>query len=409
VRVGLTIPAVLREEPRFRLLFLGQALSIVGDRMAMVALPFAVLAVGGSTSDVGLVAAAQALPFVLFGLVAGVVADRLDRRRILVASDLVRLACQATAGALLLAGEARVAHLAVLAAAYGVADAFFGPTFTGLLPQTLSDPVRLQPANAVRSLSMSVGSIAGPVLAGLLVAAGGAGAALLADAGTFVLSIAFLLALRTGRAVVEREPESFAAGLRGGWREVRARSWVVAFLGAMIVYHVVVLPSVFVLGPVLAQRELGGASAWAAITVAFGVGSIVGDALLLRWRPRYALRAAAALLVLASMQAVVFGSGLPLAGIAILEAIAAIGVSGFFTLWEISLQEHIPSHAISRVSSYDYMLNTGLMPIGMAIAGPVSAAVGLHATLGWMSAIGAATGLACLAVPAVRHLPRPAG
>jgi predicted MFS family arabinose efflux permease len=105
---------------------------------------------------------------------------------------------------------------------------------------------------------------------------------------------------------------------------------------------------------------------------------------------------------------VIFGSGLPIAAIAAIEFVAAIGVSCFFTLWETTLQEHVPEHALSRVASYDYLASAGTMPLGALLAGPISDAVGIHETLALMSAVGAATALACLAVPAVRNLPRPA-
>jgi hypothetical protein len=178
-------------------------------------------------------------------------------------------------------------------------------------------------------------------------------------------------------------------------------------LGAMSVYHVVVLPSIFVLGPVLAERELDGASSWAIITAAFGVGSVAGQLLIYRLPFRRPIRASALALIIASTQAVVIGSGLGTWGIAGLEAVTGIAVSLFFTLWEISLQQQVPPRALSRVSSYDFFASAGLMPVGLVLAGPVSEALGLHATLRLMSAIGVASALACLAVPAVRNLARP--
>ena len=399
------LPAVLREERQFRLLFLGQALSVVGDRMTQVVLPFAVLSIGGSATDVGLVAAAGFLPFVVLALVGGVLADRIERRRILIASDVVRLATQATAGALLLSGGAEVWHLAALAAVYGAADSFFSPAFTGLMPLTIAEPHHLQQANALRGMSFSTGSIVGPVLGGLLVATIGEGGALLVDAGTFAVSVLCLLALRP-RDVERGDPEPFSAGLRGGWREVRTRTWVWSFMLAIVVYHVIVLPSIWVLGPVLMEDELHGATSWAIVVTAFGAGSIVADLSLLRWRPRFALRAASVALAFASCQAVVIGSGLPIAAIAAVEFCAAMGVSLSFTLWETTLQEHIPEASLSRVSSYDYAASAGAMPLGTIAAGPVADAVGIHVTLTWMSVIGVAAALACLAVPAVRSLPR---
>ena len=399
------IPAVLREERQFRLLFLGQVLSLVADRITAIVLPFAVLSIGGSVSDVGLVAAAGFVPFIVLGLVGGVVADRIERRRILITSDAVRLGTQATAGILLVSGHAEVWHLAALTAIFGAADSFFTPAFGGLVPQTIAEREHLQSASALRGASISAGSILGPVLGGLLVASIGEGGALLVDAGTFAVSIACLLALRP-RVVERGDPEPFAADLKGGWREVRSRPWVWSFLLSMIAYHVIVLPSIFVLGPVLMRDELDGATSWAIIVTAFGLGSIVANVLLLRWRPRFALRTAAVALMFASCQAVIIGSGLPIAAIAGLEFFSAIGVSSYFTLWETSLQEHIPEASISRVTSYDYAASAGTIPIGTLVAGPVSDALGIHTTLAAMSVLGVLAGVACLSVPAVRNLPR---
>jgi MFS family permease len=410
-RLRAVVPEVLRTEPQFRLLFAGQVLSLVGDRVMLVALPFAVLEAGGSLRSVGLVVTAQLLPFLVFALVGGVLSDRGDRRRVVIASDLVRLVAQAVGGALLVADAASPLALGILAALYGAADSFFQPAFVGLLPQTVSHPGQLQPANAVRGLSFSVASIAGPMLGGTLVAGIGAGAAMLFDAASFAVSVACLLRLRprVAAAGVEETPPPFVAAVRAGWREVRTRSWLVAGLGAGCAYAGVVLPAVFVLGPVTVAHEHGGPGAWAAVGVAFGLGCILGDLLMLRYRPPHALRIAGIALVLASCQAAVYGSGAPLAGICVLQFGAGIGVTAFFTLWEVSLQEHVPGDALSRVSSFDYLASTVLMPFGTALVGPIAESLGTHATLVGMSAIGVACALAFLAVPSVRALPRGEG
>lgn len=406
------LPAVLRDEPQYRLLFGSQVLSVLGDRVTMVALPFAVLSIGGGVGDVALVSAAQFLPFVLLALPAGVWADRLDRKRILIASDAVRLVTQLVAALLLVTDRADVVHLAVIAAAYGAADAFFAPAFSGMLPTTVS-PANIQPANALRGLSFSVGAIAGPVLAGLLIAfAGGPGGALLFDAATFAVSIGLLLPLRPRvvDALAEEDPaattDHFWASLRAGWGEVRRRTWVLAFLGGFASYHVVVLPAIFVIGPVLMEQELDGARSWALVTAGFGVGCVLGDLVFLRWRPTFAVRVASVLLVGASCQPAFIGSGLGTWGIAGLELLAGVCVTGAFTLWETSLGEHVPEHALSRVSSYDYLASAGMIPLGNLLAGLVSASVGLRPTLVAMSVVGVGAALLVAAVPAVRALPR---
>jgi MFS family permease len=379
----------------------------------MVVLPFAVLAVGGGVAQVALVSAAQFLPFAVLALPAGVWADRLDRKRILIASDVVRLCTQLTAGLLLVTGNASVAQLVVLAAAYGAADAFFAPAFTGLLPATVS-ALHLQPANALRGLTFSVGSILGPVIAGMLIAfGGGPGVALLFDAATFVVSVLLLLPLRprlVRTALAAEDPvattDHFWTSLRQGWSEVRSRSWVLAFLCGMGVYHVLVLPAVFVVGPVLADQELDGAESWALITAGFGLGCVLGDLLFLTWRPRHALRIAALMLVGSSFQAAIIGSGLTDWGIAALEVLAGVCVTGTFTLWETSLQEHIPSRSLSRVSSYDYLTSAGLIPLGNIVVGALGATIGLHASLLAMSVVGIGVSLVVASLPSVRALPR---
>ncbi|GGV31171.1 MFS transporter [Kitasatospora herbaricolor] len=399
------LPAVLREEPQFARLFAGQSLSVLGDRVSFVAVPFAVLAVGGSASDVGLVAAAALVPMLLFTLVGGVWADRFHRHRIMLASDLARFAVQGTAAVLLLAGAAGVPELALLMLLFGTADAFFMPASTGLLPLVVA-PERLREANALRGLVQSAGLVVGPAVAGVLVALAGPGGALAFDALTFAASAAFLLRLRPReKAAPGGAGGTFLGELRAGWAQVRSRTWVWSGMAAMAVYHVVVLPSVFVLGPVIADHEWGGAASWSLVTAAFGLGAVVGDVCAYRLKPARPMALAAAALAVASCQALIIGSGGPVLLIAALEAVTGVGVSLFFVLWETSLQTHVPEDSLSRVSSYDHLLSAGLMPLGLVLAGPVSAALGLRPTLYAMTVLGVPAALALLCLPSVRQLP----
>src|SRR3954453_14334749 len=118
------LPAALRERP-FALLFAGQAASMAGTWLFVVALPFAALELHATAGELGLVLAARHVPFALFSLVGGAWADRFERRRVMLAADLVRAGTQALSAALLLAGAAQLWQLAALASVYGAADAFF--------------------------------------------------------------------------------------------------------------------------------------------------------------------------------------------------------------------------------------------------------------------------------------------
>ncbi|MGW4379228.1 MFS transporter [Kitasatospora sp. NPDC004531] len=405
--MAVLIPEVLRVERQFARLFVGQSLSVLGDRVSFVALPFAVLSIGGSAADVGLVTGAGLVPMLVFTLIGGVWADRIPRQWIMLVSDLVRCAVQAAVAVLLLTGTARVGVLALLMVVFGVADAFFLPASTGLLPLVVSSE-RLREANALRGFVHSAGLVVGPVLAGALVALAGPGGALLVDAASFAASAAVLARLGAvgGPAVAERaERLGILAELRVGWQQVRRRSWVWSGMLAMAVYHVVVLPSVFVLGPVLADREWGGAGAWAVVVTAFGLGSIVGDVCAFRLKPARPMAVAAVAMAVASCQALIIGSGAPVAVIAALEACTGVGVSLCFVLWETSLQVHIPEQVLSRVSSYDHLIAVALMPLGLILAGPLSDGIGVHRTLFGMTALAVPAALLLLALPSVRRLP----
>jgi MFS family permease len=405
-------PASLRQRGPFRLLFWSQALSVIGDRITPVAIAFAVLGLGSAT-DLGIVMAASGIPFALFALAGGVWADRIGRRRIMLGSDILRTVSQTVVAVLLLTGQAEVWMIAVLGFVYGTAAALFMPALIGLIPQTVEGE-RLQEANGLVALTRSVASVAGPALAGVLIAFAGSGEAIAVDAATFAVSALCLMRLRVSvpdhvaaPAGTEEEHESFLAGLRTGWREVRSRPWLGWGLGAMSAYHVFVLPAVFVLGPALAKQDLHGASSWAAIVTCFGIGGIGGNLLALRLPLHRPIVVTAAALVGGCTQAVIIGSGLGTVGIASLMLVAGACVALFFTLWDLSIQEQIPPHAISRVSAYDFSVSLGLMPLGMAVCGPIADAIGLDATLRWMSLIGIAVALAWLVQPSVRAVRRP--
>ncbi len=136
-------------EPEFRKLFLGQAASIAGSMLTLVALPFAVLSIGGSATDIGIVEAAYALPMALMIVVGGVWSDRVSRRKVMLTADLVRAALQSFTAGLLLVGAAEVWMLLLLQTGMGLCDAFFRPAYTGLVPQVVSSG-RLQQANALQ-------------------------------------------------------------------------------------------------------------------------------------------------------------------------------------------------------------------------------------------------------------------
>ncbi len=389
------------EERDFRLLWLGQTTSAFGSALVPVALAFAVIDLTSSEAALGLVLAAGLCSRVVLLLLGGVLADRLPRQRVMLAADALRALTQGLVAVLLLSGQAQVWHLLVLFALFGAGDAFFSPASTGLVPEIVS-PGRLQQANALISLSRSAAWIAGPLLAGLIVAGTGPGLAFAIDSGTFVVSTVSLARLRLPR-IVARACGGVLADLREGWREVTARTWVWTTIARFSISNLAIAP-LFVLGPFVAERSLGGAAAWGLIGTCGGIGAVLGDAAALRLRPRRPLVAGGLAVSLWALEPALLARPFPTAGIAVAAALGFAGASFSNALWFTALQQRIPREALSRVSSYDWLGSLVFQPAGYALAGPAAAAIGIPATLIASAAVQASACIGVALTPAVRGL-----
>ena len=386
----------------FRLLFSGQAVSVLGDRMAVVALAFAVLEIGGSASDVGLVLAAGAFPLAATVLAGGVVADRISRRAVMVAADLMRVASQGTMAVLLIAGVAEVWMLALVAGVTGAATGFFSPASTGLLPEVVLAE-QLQPANGLRASASSTGEILGPVLGGVLVAAAGAGWAIAIDAATFAVSAACLAMLRVPtRDAVQRS--SFVADLREGWVAFRSRRWVWTFVLYFAMGNLL-WGTWSALGPIVAERDLGGAAAWGAILAAVGVGALAGSLLAAQVKPSRPLLFAALADGLFALPLAFLAAAAPVPLIACGAALSGAGLALAISVWESTLQRHVPGESLSRVSSFDWFGSLAFYPLGLAVWGPVAAAIGVSVSLWLAFGLAVVLTLALISVSDIRHLP----
>jgi MFS family permease len=391
------------EDRDFRLYWIGQTTSGLGDSLVWVALAWAVLEVGGDASALGLVLAANALPRVVLLLVGGVWADRLPRQLVMVGADVVRGLVAGAMAVLFLTGTAEVWHLALGAALNGAASAFFIPAATGVMPQLVSGP-RLQQANALMNLSQSLTWVIGPTLSGLIVATGGPGWVFAIDAGSFAISTISLLALSLPRVVVA-ERKSFLADLAGGWQEVVSRSWLRAGLVVFAVSNMAAA-AFQVLGPIIIDRELGGAASWGFILTFGALGAVVGGAIGLRWKPPRPLLASFAVCILISFNvlALIPPAAVPVLAIVNFGAVLAIILGN--TLWDTTVQQHVPLESLSRVNSYDWMVSLIFQPIAFAVVGPLALAIGEDQTLLMAFVVGAGANVLVLAVPSVRNLRR---
>jgi MFS family permease len=391
-------------ERQFRRYFIGQTTSYLGDGLLPVAIAFAVLDLTGSATDLGLVLTTRMVPVILFLLAGGVWADRLPRQLVMVASDIARGATQGVLAVLLLTDSAELWHLLVLQAVYGVGEAFWRPAATALLPNVVS-AARLQQANALMAVSVNGAYTIGPAVAGLLVASAGAGLAIAVDAATFGVSTVALLLLRVPALERPAERTTFLADLREGWREFSSRTWLWVVVAYFALFLLAVTAPLMVLGPVVADRELGGADDWGFIAAAIGVGVIVGSTAAGRVRPSRPLL----------VGVLVFSSGTALYALALGLAAPtlAIAVAGFVSgacegvldvIWITTLQQRVTRTALARVSSYDTVGSFVFMPIGFALAGPTADALGTSTVLIAAAGFSITSGVVVALVPSVRGL-----
>jgi MFS family permease len=372
----------------FRYLFAGQAASQVGDRAVVVALALYITQRSGSPSDLGLILFAQTLPLVVLLLFGGVWADRLPRHRIMIATDGVRAALHALLATLIALGPVAVWQIAVIEALFGAAQAFFQPAYSGLVPQTVPE-ARIQDARAITESMSNLAFLLGPVIATALVLGVGAWEAFAIDAASFALSAVLLTRVtprvRAGTAVVSA---SVLHDLRAGWREVRSRRWVwvtiVVFTGSVLCVYA----QWYSLAPRIARDLYGSAGLFGVLESLTGVGAVLGAVIGLRWRPQRPLVMGMLLILFWPLNDLAFSLGAPLALVCVSSLALGFGWALMAIWWETALAQHIPPGALSRVSAWDWMGSLALLPLGYALAGPLSDAVGASTVLGVGSVIG---------------------
>jgi MFS family permease len=392
--------AVLRE-PNFARYLAATTVSTLGSGMATVALAFAVLGFGGAT-DLGIVLLAREVPVVILLLLGGVFADRLPRRSILVSTDLIKAVSQGATALLLFTGTASVWNVAALQTVFGLAAAFSRPATVGLIKEAVTD-ARLQEANALMELSRSVLSIAAPAIGAIIVATGSPAIAILVDALTFIASAALTASMRLA-AVLRIASASVLSDLRDGWGEFVKRPWAVAMVISFGLFQLTLFPALLVLGPVVAKTELGGPAAWGFVLAAESAGAVVGGILALHVKVSRPLVAGELAVLPAGALLIALAVPLPLPAIAAISLLGGIGFAVSNTFWFTALQRNVPEHALSRISSFDWLGSIALNPIGYALIGPIAAAIGPSEALAIAGLLNMAVSVTVALVPSVRAI-----
>jgi MFS family permease len=357
--------------------------SLFASGLWLVAVVWQVIALGGGPSQLSLVTAAASLGMLLSVLVGGVAADRVSRRMLLLLVEAVRIGAAACAAGASLTGTLALWHLAVLAFVLGAAEAFYYPAYSAILP-TLLPAEELLAANGLEGTLRPVAMQAlGPALAGVLVGAFVPGVALLAAALGYVLALVPLLVMRVRAAIPRDGPRGSVLGdLREGVGYLLHTGWLFATLAFALLYVLVIMGPIEVLLPFAVRDQTGsGPSGYSLVLASYGIGGALGSILVSAGRmPRRYL----------TWMLLLWGAGAaPLAVLGLTDRLWVMVAAGFVVgttgaaavvIWGTLLQRRVPPHLLGRVSSLDFFVSLALMPVSMALAGPVGDAIGIPLT-----------------------------
>jgi MFS family permease len=385
----------------FRYLFFGRLFTVLGNGIAPIALAFAVLDIGGSASDLGIVVASRSLCNVLFLLVGGVVADRYSRSRVLVSSAVVAAVSQAIVAWSVLDGSATVISLTLLGALNGAAAGIALPASSALVPQVVP-ATDLRQANALIQLGIYGGTVMGASLGGIITSAVGPGWGLAIDAMGFAVSapLYFLIRVKSNKAAASQG--NILLDIKEGWAEFAGRSWIWSIVLQFAIINVAFNGIVEVFGPMIADASFGRAR-WGIIVAAHSVGLIAGSFLAMKWHPRRDLLIGAMLAGLCALPIFMLSQDASAALLIVGFFIAGMSLGLFGVTWAHSLQTHIPPDKLARVYAYDAMGSFIAIPFGQLVAGPLATHFGMSAVL-LMSALAVVMATAGVGlVPAIRQ------
>ena len=397
----------LLAERNFRRFYTGYVTSLLGSSMSTVAIAWAVLDSGGGATGLGYVFSAGVVSQVLMLAFAGAIADRLGRRRVMLAADVLRGAAQASLAVALFAGRPAIWLFVVLAWLRGTGEAFFSPALSALTVE-IAPPEQLSNANALYGLATSATRIAGPALGGVLVAVAGPAVVVAVDAASYLASVLALSLLRIPRA------EQAAAGGRSrptlfsdmaeGWSDFRSRSWLWVVTVQFAFFNLITWAPWMLLGPVEGHSYLGGAAVWGAIMAAQGAGAIVAGLACLGRRPGRPM-------VIATIGTICYA--LPDIPMALHSSAAWVGAAAFAcgagaavsnAFFGTTLQQQVPPDRLARVSSLTLFPAYGIGVIGYAIDGPLATVLGAPVVFGVGAVYGLLSSAAVLTLPSVRSL-----
>jgi MFS family permease len=412
-RSGGTQPISPLANRDFRALFVARCVSLLGDGAFLVALAWQAYTLSNAPTALSLLGIAMTVPLIALLLFGGVVSDRHNRRTVMVLADVTRAILLAVLGILAASGTLRLWQMMVMVAIYGGAQAFFDPASDAILPEILP-ATQLGEANALEQAARPLAlRLAGPAVGGLLVGVLGLGAAFLADAATFIVSAVILWSMSSRASASGRSGARFDTSvgrqLREGWSYVRRHVWLWGTFASAGIAYLLFMGPAEVLLPFMVKHELGGSGLQLGLVLASGgLGSVACALVMVRsGLPSRGITFIYVAWTLATLA--VAGYGLATAMWQLMLASLAFNLleTAGTIVWATMKQRHVPGELLGRVSSLDWLISIGLLPVSFALTVPLSATFGVRTTLIGAGLAGAAATLGGLMLPGMRAVDRP--
>ncbi|NYI79338.1 MFS transporter [Nocardioides panzhihuensis] len=402
-----TEPATKRRSPlrhrNFRRLVTGTASSSLGNAVTPIALAFAVLDLGGTVTQLGIVEAIFATCQVVTTLVGGVLGDRVSRKVMMEGTAAISAVVIGSLAATVILGVATIPSIAVMGGLAGVVAALNQPSAMAMT-KVVVPADELGAAVSLRSLLQTTAATVGYALGGVLVAVVGSGWAIAVDALTFVVAaVAY-----GGMRVPHERPAhkaSMLSDLAEGFREVMRHSWLWFLILQALLYHLFWSGAHSVLGPIVVGEGIGRAS-WGFALAALMAGFIVGGLFCLRFRPRRLLSVGVIFLAMTGLFPVAMAVSDTLWPILLGAFLHGFGLQVFDIFWQIAIQQEIPEEKLSRVYSFDIVGSFVARPLGLALVGPVAVVVGFDTWLLVVAAVISGSALLSMSFAGVRRLER---
>jgi hypothetical protein len=387
-RLGIVRPLAIRD---FRLLWIGTVVSFLGDGVYIVAIAWQVYDQWNRPSALAGVGIAWSLPQVVLVLGSGVLSDRFDRRKLLIAADVIRGLSIAAIATLITLDLLQLWHVYALVVMFGAGQSLYGPAHNSILPDLVPSELLVQ-ANSLAQFSRPFAmTLLGPALGGVLVGTVGAGFAFYVDAGTFAFSALMLLLMRTvARPAPEEGHASVWHDAREGMRFVFGRPWLWAGMAAATISLLCTWGPWEVLVPYLVKNDLGGsAGALGLVFAAGGAGAVLAAVTMgQRDLPRRPITLLYWAWALSAFATIGFGVSRTIWHAMLASFVMESGITVLLVLWYTVLQRLVPSSILGRVSSLDWLISVAGVPASFALVGPIDAMVGTRGTLILAGAVG---------------------